>query len=106
MPRLQLNFLGERTTEPTDEQLLLQLVYGLGESLRNGENLFLTTQQGIPTIHIRRLMKILIKYCNLPIPEERADEWIEWHKTNQCWFVDKEISDRANELKKLSKRNE
>ncbi len=79
---MELNFL---STDLTDEDLLLQLVYGLGRELSNPEKEapgFVNTE-GIPSICVRRIMKLLIKKCQLPVPVDRADDWIKWHQNNQ-----------------------
>lgn len=104
MPRLELNFL-PKEGEPTDEQLLLQMAYGLCRELNNPREehcAVFVTSFGLPNPLVRRAVKLLVNKCGLPIPESRVDEWVEWHRTNQCWLVSDEMSARADELKQTA----
>lgn len=113
MPRYELNFLGNTSelihnyldggTPPTDEQLLLQLVYGLCGKLNNSreEHCPVFSAVGIPLPFMRRLAKLLVEKLKLPIPVERVDEWIRWQQTNQCCIVNKEMIQEAKRLKTL-----
>lgn len=106
MLQCQLNFLPKKHTEaPTDEQLFLQLVYGLCGSLDNPneeESEFFVSSMGMPKPFIRRLAKLLAEKLNLPIPQDRVDEWIEFQRNNKCWIVSQEMSDKVQRLKKLN----
>lgn len=103
MPRHELEFIADQNN-PTDQELLLQLVYGLGANLsdpREEHSIFFVSHEKIPFPYIRRLMKLLITRCDLPVPPERADEWIEWQRNNQCWIVNEEDAQRAARLREL-----
>ncbi len=70
---------------PADDELLLELVLGLGSALRNPkeERNGYTSSYGIGQHLVRRSMKLLIARCNLPVPTARADEFIHWHQTGE-----------------------
>lgn len=111
MPSIELDFLPKRWTtaiageNPTDEQLFLQLVYGLCKQLQgNPREEFVdcfVSAVDVPNPYIRRLAKLLVKRLNLPIPVERVDEWIEFVRHNQCWVVDDQMSAEVARLSKL-----
>ena len=104
MPRFELDFLPPKEEDATDEQLLLQLVYGLCGQLRDPNeerSFFFVSAVRIPNPQIRRLAKLLVTKLSLPVPVERVDEWIKWHQTNQCWLVDQEMSEKAEKLTQL-----
>jgi hypothetical protein len=104
MPRLELDFLPDNAT-PSDEDLLMQLVYGLCGSLRDSREekcASFVTSEGIPKPEVRRLAKLLVEKLKLPISIERVDEWIDWQRSNQCWIVSEEMSNHAT---KLASRN-
>jgi hypothetical protein len=67
---------------PTDDELLLQLAFGMGRHLSNPkeEQSGFTTGESIPNSHVRRLMKLIVERCNLPVQASRVDEWINWHQ--------------------------
>jgi len=101
MPSLELNFLSDK---PTEQDLLLQLIYGLCGELDNPKeeyNPCFETSFNFPNEFLRETLKKLVVKCNLPIPESRIDEWIEWHRTNQSWIVSEEMSDQAHKLTKV-----
>ena len=104
MPSFELNFLPSYDVEPTDEQLLLQLVYGLCKQLdnpREEECPVFHSAVCIPNPHVRRLAKLLVQKLNLPIPVERVDDWVEWCRSNHCWIVNEEMSAKAKSLSEL-----
>lgn len=104
MPRCELDFLPENSIDPTDEQLFLQLVYGLCGQLNNPReeaSPFFVSSVQIPNPHIRRLAKLLVERLQLPIPVDRVDKWIEWQRTNQCWVVNVEMSEEARQLAEI-----
>lgn len=70
---------------PTDDELLLELVLGIGGALNNPREVgsVYITSYGITHNHIQRLMELLIERCNLPIPTARAKEFIHWHQTQE-----------------------
>ena len=70
---------------PTDEELLLELVLGLGSALRHPgeERSGYVSSFGIDQHLVRRAMKLMIERCNLPIPTARVDEFIHWHQTGE-----------------------
>jgi hypothetical protein len=105
MPKLELNFLPEQGEIPTDEQLFLELVYGLCGSLNNPKEEHVScffSSVGIPYPHVRRLAKLLVEKLNLPIPTERVDEWIEWRRKNGCWIVSEQMDQAAARLSSLT----
>lgn len=79
-----ITFLSDEDN-PTDNELLLELVLGLGTSLKDPteENSTHITAYGMGKHLIRRAMKLLIERCNLPIPTSRADEFIHFHQTGE-----------------------
>ena len=79
-----ITFLSDETN-PTDDELLLELVIGIGRTLSNPkeERAVYVTSFGITQDLIRRLMKLLIERCNLPIPTARADEFIHFHQAGE-----------------------
>lgn len=104
MPQLQLNFLPDESETPNDEQLLLQLVYGLCGQINNAREEKVPSfysSVGIPYPQIRRLAKLLVEKLDLPVPIERVDEWVDWQRNNQCWIVSKEMSAEADRLAEL-----
>lgn len=67
----------------SDDELLMHMLYQLAGSLNNPveENTpSFCTSQGIPLSEVRRLMKLVITRCDLPVPERRADEIILFHQ--------------------------
>ena len=90
MPRCEISFIDEPMDNgnvPTDEQLLLQLVYGLAGSIRSEREEkcpSFVNQDGIPNPYVRKLMRAIVTRCNLPIPIERVDEWVAWCRSNEC----------------------
>lgn len=103
MPRLELDFL--KSDPPTDDELLLQLVYGLSRHIRDEreEKCFVyTTTEGIPYPEVRRLMRLIVTRCGLPIPIERVDQFVEWNRTNYCWLVSSEMAAEADKLQALN----
>ncbi len=100
MPSLELEFIPD-DTEPTDEQLLLQLVYGLSNFAKNQREercMAFVSAVDIPNPYMRRLIKLLVARLNLPIPVERVDEFIRWRQTNHCWIVSEEMGAEAKRL--------
>jgi len=80
--------------DPTDEQLLLQLAYGICISLKNSSEERMhdcMTAFEIPTPFVRRVAKLLIKRCNLPVPESRVDLWVDF-------IQDKDLVDGLTDL--------
>lgn len=103
MPHVDLRFLPKNKSESSDEDLLLQLVYYLCESLKDPREEasgldFFVSHFGIPLHLVRRTLKLLVRKCNLPIPESRVDEWIEWHRKKECWIISDEMNKEANRL--------
>lgn len=80
----QPSFLSDRAN-PTDDELLLELVIGMGSCLRNPkeERDGYVSSFGITQDLVRRLMKLVITRCNLPVPTSRADEFIHFHQTGE-----------------------
>ncbi len=109
MPSLELNFMPKDGSSPTDEQLLLQLVYGLCGSFPNAREErcdgFISSV-GIPNPEIRRLAKLLVSRLELPISPERVDDWIKWRQSNQCWIVSESMGQEVKRLTTLTKRIE
>jgi hypothetical protein len=104
MPNLELDFLPEGR-EPTDVELLMQLAYGLCCSLtdpREEKCPVFVTSFGLPSPLVRRVVKLLVRRCKLPIPESRVDEWVEWVRNNHAWIISDEMSARATELSQMS----
>ena len=107
MPRCELNFLPDVVMgeKPTDEQLLLQLVYGLARDISNPReenNPIFTNPQGIPNPCVRQLMRAIVTRCNLPIPIDRVDEWVEWRRNNFGWVFPPEMNAEADRLASLT----
>lgn len=71
---------------PTDDELLLELVLRIGSALKNPQEVgsLYMTSYGITHNHIQRLMELLIERCNLPVPVARAKEFIHWHQTQEA----------------------
>ena len=104
MPSFELNFLPDEELEATDEQLLLQLVYGICKALKNPREEKCTvfvTSYDMPHPLVRRVAKLLVNKCGLAIPESRVDDWVEWHQKNQCWVVSDKMSAEADKLMKV-----
>lgn len=106
MPRSHLNFIGDGK-EPTNEQLLLQLIYGLCDIGSPSEEYAtgFDTKYRIPTPLARKAIKLLVVGLNLPIPESRIDQWIEWHRSNHAWVVDGDMNTRMSLLMKTCSRS-
>ena len=107
MPRCELNFLPDVVMgeQPTDEQLLLQLVYGLADGISNAKeekNPSFSNHEGIPNPCVRQLMRAIVTRCNLPIPLERVDEWVGWRRSNFGWIFSAEDNAEADRLASLT----
>ena len=104
MAKMELNFLPHDPTEPSQQELLLQLLYGLCGCLNNSKeeyNPYFYTSFGFPEKHLRGILKTLVNELDVPISETRIDEWIEWHRTNETWIVDEEMSAKAQKLRQI-----
>lgn len=103
MPSLDVNFLSDN---PTDEQLFLQLVYGLcGEinNLREENCMSFVCSSGIPFPYVRKLAKLLVEKLNLPIPIERIDDWVDWHRKNKFWVLSQKMMDEHTRISELNR---
>lgn len=106
MPKLELNFLPKiaEIDNATDEQLLLQFIYGhCGdlEDSREENSHFFRNFQGFPKMMLRRVLKIIVNKCNLPIPASRVDEWVEWKRDNSFHIISDDMSKEAKKLSEL-----
>ena len=107
MPRCELNFLPDVVMgeQPTDEQLLLQLVYGLADGISNAreeKNPSCCNHEGIPNPCVRQLMRAIVTRCNLPIPIIRVNEWVEWRRSNFGYIFSEEDRAEADRLVSLT----
>lgn len=100
---MPIEFINDHGEPQTDENLLLQLVYGLCNIEEREENIpTFYSNVGIPLCNQRYLAKLLVRKLNLPIPEERVDEWIAWRNHNKAWVLTKELVAEHTRLSTLS----
>ena len=99
MPRLVAKFLPdvlemmEGKAEPTENQLLLQLVYGLAGQIsdeREAECYIFTGCVDIPNPLVPRLMQIIIDRSGLNVPENFVQMCIDQQRHNHAWIPGKE----------------
>ena len=78
-----MNFLPKPRDIPTDEQLLLQTVYGLCGELTNpkeNQSHVFISSGGIPLPYVRRLIDLLVERFQLPLSPGEIDDWVEYHR--------------------------
>lgn len=104
MKTIPIKFSPQPPEIATDQELLLDLVYGLCGCLKDPKeetSYVFVSSVGIPKPYIRRLAKLLVKRLNLPIPPERIDEWVEWSRSNQYHVLTDEVLAKHKELSTL-----
>jgi hypothetical protein len=82
--RVVMDFL-PKEGEPTDEQLLMQLVHGLCGKILNEKEEYIDgfyIDMGIPDKQVRRLAKLLVTKLSLPMTTDEVDKSIQWHREN------------------------